>query len=128
MLELPFPFQILIPLANISFIHFPGDFPILRKISFPDLYLLIRPPGRPLAIGRGTILIPGFIRLNHKLANDMKMWKGNGNTTTLLFSLKRLDILYQERRGHVRTIVMEQFNGILFHKSEPANKQYAINE
>ena len=49
--------------------------------------------------------------MNQKLANGMMMWKGNGNTTTS-FSLKGLEILYQERRG------------ILFRKSEPANKQY----
>ena len=60
--------------------------------------------------------------MNHKLANGMKMWKGNGNTTTLLFSLKRLEIEDHERRGHVKTIVMA--NGILFHKSGPANKQH----
>jgi hypothetical protein len=35
-------------------------------------------------------------RINHKLA--MKMWKGNGNTTTLLFSQKGLEILHEERR------------------------------
>ena len=52
------------------------------------------------------------------------MWKGNGNTTTLLFSLKILEIVHQERGGQVKTIVMEHFNGILFHKSGPANKQH----
>ena len=62
--------------------------------------------------------------MNHKLANGMKMWKRNGNTTTLLFSQKRLEIVYQERRGQVKTMVMEHFNGILFHKSGPANKQH----
>jgi hypothetical protein len=62
--------------------------------------------------------------MNHKLANGMKTWKGNGNTTTLLFSLKGLDILHQERRGQAKTMVMEHFNGILFHKSEPAKKQH----
>jgi hypothetical protein len=62
--------------------------------------------------------------MNHKLANDMKMWTENGNTTTLLFSLKRLEIVHQERRGQVKTIVMEHFNGILFHKSGSANKQH----
>ena len=55
---------------------------------------------------------------------DPVMWKGNGNTTTLLFSLKRLAIVHQERRGQVKTIVMKHFNGILFHKSGPANKQH----
>ena len=54
----------------------------------------------------------------------MKMWKGNGNTTTLLFSLKRLVIVHQERRGQVKTILMEHINGILFHKSGPGNKQH----
>ena len=54
----------------------------------------------------------------------MKMWEGSGNTTTLLFSLKGLEILHQERRGQVKTIVMEQFNGILFYESGPANKQH----
>jgi hypothetical protein len=62
--------------------------------------------------------------MSHKLANGLKMWKGIGNTTTLLFSLKGLEILHQERRGQVKTIVMEHFNGILFHKSGPANKQH----
>jgi hypothetical protein len=52
----------------------------------------------------------------------MKMWKGNKNTTTLLFSLKGLEILHQERRGEVKTIVMEHFNCMLFHKSVPANR------
>ena len=58
-----------------------------------------------------------------KLANGMKMWKGSGSATTLLFSLKRLEIVNQERRGQVKTIVMEHFNGIFFHKYGPANKQ-----
>jgi len=62
--------------------------------------------------------------MSHKLANGMKMWKGIGNTTRLLFSLKELEILHQERREQVKTIVMEHFNGILFHKSGPANKQH----
>jgi hypothetical protein len=61
--------------------------------------------------------------MNHKLANGMKLWKGNGNTTTL-FSLKILEIVYQERRGQVKTMVLEHLNGILFHKSGPANKQH----
>ena len=52
-------------------------------------------------------------------ANCMKGLKGNGNTTTLLFSLKGLEILHKEK-----TIVMEHFNGILFQKFRPANKQH----
>ena len=56
--------------------------------------------------------------------NGMKIWKGMGSTTTLLFFLKGLDILHQERRGKEKTIVLEHFNGILFHKSRHANKQH----
>jgi hypothetical protein len=55
--------------------------------------------------------------MNHKLANGINMWKGNGNTTTLLFSLKGLEILHQEKRGEVNTIVMEHLNSILLHNS-----------
>ena len=50
--------------------------------------------------------------MNHKLANVMKMWMENGNTTTFLFSLEGLEILHQETRGQVNTIVMEHFNRI----------------
>ena len=63
--------------------------------------------------------------MSYKLANGMKMWKRYGNTTILLlFSLKGLEILHQEKRGQVKTMVMEYFNSILFHKSRPANKQH----
>jgi hypothetical protein len=36
--------------------------------SFPDLYQLICPPRRPLAIERGRILTPGFIRSSPTIA------------------------------------------------------------
>ena len=62
-------------------------------------------------------------QMNHKFANGMKIRKGNRNTTTLLLPLKGLEILHQERRGQVKTKVIEHLNGILFHKSRPANKQ-----
>jgi hypothetical protein len=62
--------------------------------------------------------------MSHKLANDMKMWKGNGNTTILLFSQKILSILHKERKAQVKTIVIENFKSILFHKSELANNQH----
>ena len=61
--------------------------------------------------------------MNQKLANGMKMSKGNWNTTTLLVYLEGTVILHQERRGQVKTIVIEHFNSILFLKSGPANKQ-----
>ena len=61
-------------------------------------------------------------RTNHELGNGMKMWKGSGNTTTLLFSLKELENLHQEGRGQVNTIVMEHL-----HKSGPANKQHTYH-
>ena len=38
--------------------------------------------------------------------------------------MKGLEILHQERRGQVRTMVIEHFNGILFRKSRPTNKQH----
>jgi hypothetical protein len=58
----------------------------------------------------------------------MRMWKENeNNTTLLLFSLKVLEILHQERRGQVKSVVKEQFNSILFYKTGPANKQH-INQ
>ena len=60
--------------------------------------------------------------MNHKLANCMEIWKGNGNTTKSLFSLKGLEILHQERRVEVNTMVMEHFNSILFLNS--ADKQH----
>jgi hypothetical protein len=43
---------------------------------------------------------------------------------TLLFSVEALQILRQKRREQVKTIVLEHFNSILFHKSGPANKQH----
>ena len=64
---------------------------------------------------------------NDKLANDKKMWKGDGNTTTLLFSLKGLEILHQERSRQMNITVKEQFNSILFQKSGPVKKQH-INQ
>jgi hypothetical protein len=56
------------------------------------------------------------------------MWKGNGNTTTLLFYLKELEIVPQERRGQLNTTMMKRFNSILFHKSRPAIKQVEVRE
>ena len=83
------------------------------------------PEGRWAGRGQGTFVFGG-ITLNSdepQLGNAMKMWKGNGNTTTLLFYLKELDILY-EWREQVTTVVMEHFNSILFCKSGPADKQH----
>ena len=40
------------------------------------------------------------------------------------FSQKELEILYQRRRGQVKTIVMDHFNSIIFRKSGPAYKQH----
>ena len=53
--------------------------------------------------------------MDQKLTKYTKMWKGNDNTTTLLFCLKILEIVHQERR-QVNTMVMEHFKNILFHK------------
>jgi hypothetical protein len=62
-------------------------------------------------------------RMDHKLASDI-MWKGNRNTTTLIFSLIGLEILHQERRGQGKIIMIEHINSILFHKSGPAKRQH----
>ena len=68
---------------------------ILRLTSANNL------PGGPMSGYRsGKLLVLRMgnyprMRMNHKLANGIKMWKGNGNTTTLLFSLKRLEIIHQ---------------------------------
>ena len=59
--------------------------------------------------------------MSHKLTNGMKVWKGNGNTTTLLFYFKWLEILHQGRRK-VKNMVMENFNRIIFQESWSANK------
>jgi hypothetical protein len=63
----PFLLHIFMPLANLWFIRLQGYFPILRT-SFTDLYPLIRPPRRPLALNRERIVIPGFIRFPPTLA------------------------------------------------------------
>ena len=49
----------------------------------------------------------------------MKVWKGNWNATTLLFSRKGFEILHQVSRGQVKSIVMEYYNGIFFHMPWP---------
>ena len=42
----------------------------------------------------------------------------------IIIFLKGLGILHQERRGQVKAIVMDHFNGIFFHKSGSANRQH----
>ena len=37
---------------------------------------------------------------------------------------ERLEILHQEIRGQVKTMLIEYFNSILFYNSGPANKQH----
>ena len=86
--------------------------------------------------------------MNYKLANGIEMRKESGNTITLLFSQKGFEILHQDRRGQMNTIVIEHlflqkgleilhlerrglmntiviehFDSLLFHKSEPADKE-----
>ena len=48
------------------------------------------------------------------------MWKGNGNTATLLFFPESI----WNCTSRKKPIVMEHFNGILFNKSGPVNKQH----
>ena len=66
--------------------------------------------------------------MNQRLVKGMKMWKGNGNITTLLFSLKRLEIVHQERRGQVKTKVIEHLNDILLHKFGPLTSSILTNQ
>jgi hypothetical protein len=54
--------------ANLRFIRLQGYFSILWTRICPDLCPLIRPPRRPLALGRGRILIQGFIQSPPALA------------------------------------------------------------
>ena len=101
----------------------------------PGIRILPQPRANGLPGGRmsgqklGQLLVlrmgnyPGR-RMNQKLANGMKMWKGNGNTTALLYFLNGLEILHQVRRGQVNTIMMEHFKNILFQESGPADKQH----
>ena len=53
---------------NLWFISLQGYFLNLRTRGFHCLYPLIRPPKRYLALGRGRILILGFIRSPPTLA------------------------------------------------------------
>ena len=81
--------------------------------------------------------------MNHNLANDTKMWRGNRNNTKLLFSLKgkqhedvkrkyyhiilliEMEILHEERKGqsgyHSDGTL---HNSILFHKCRPTHMQH----
>ena len=76
--------------------------------------------GRLLVLRMVTIL-----RMNHRLASGIKILKRNGNTTILLFSLEEIEILHQERRIQVNTMLMECFKSILFHKQHTIN-QYNV--
>jgi hypothetical protein len=62
MVVFPLAFLLFIPLADLWLMRLQGKFPILKTRSFTDLYPLIRPPTKLFTLGRGRILIPGFIR------------------------------------------------------------------
>ena len=57
-----FLFHISMPLTNLWFIHLEGQFLVLRTRHYRVFEQLIRPPERPLALGREIILNPWFIR------------------------------------------------------------------
>ena len=61
MVVFPFPFLIFMPLVSLWFIRLLGYFLIFGIRSCPELYPLILPPKRSLALSRGRILIQGFI-------------------------------------------------------------------
>ena len=81
--------------TNLEILHTLLKDPKLNTTEQYEIYKHYKPPSRR-RINRwksGQLLFLRmenypFRRMNHKLANCMKMWKGNGNTTTLLFSLK----------------------------------------
>jgi hypothetical protein len=50
-----------------------------------------------LLLGKGNY---SGSRMYQKLANGMKLWKGDWNTTTLLFSLKVLEILIKKEEDN----------------------------
>ena len=54
----------------------------------------------------------------------MRTWKGNGNTTTLLFFLKGLEILHQEEEDKWTSHSDGTFNSILFYQLGSAYKQH----
>ena len=60
--------HIFMPLANLRVISLQGYFPTLKTRSCTDLYPLISISRCPLALGRGRIVIPGFIRFPLTLA------------------------------------------------------------
>ena len=117
------PFVICVIFRNVALVNICDiiGLPLPRANGLPGGRMRGYRSGQLLVLRMGNY---PWRRMNHKLANGMKMLKGNGNTTTLLFSLKGLEILHQEIRGQLKTIVMEHLNGILFHKFGPANKQH----
>ena len=64
--------------------------PLLVPTFFLEGESAGRSQGNILSLILETILEPK----NHELANCMKMWEENRETTTLLFSLKGLEISY----------------------------------
>ena len=62
LVSIPVPFPHLHAVGQLV-VHLPS-----RIVSHPDLYPLLRPPGRSLALVRRRICIPGFIRSPSKLA------------------------------------------------------------
>ena len=69
----------------------------------------------------GDRMNPGIRILHLPSANDLPGGMSK-REYLLLFYLKRLKILHQDRRGQVKTILMENLNVFLFHKSGSANK------
>ena len=112
--------KLLGPTSNIT-VNVGGDWlnPGIKLLPLPNANSLL---GYKSVI-RLVFRVLSLEGINHKFSNSMKIGKGNGSTTTLLFSLKRLDIVHVERRALVNTIVMENFNNILFHKSGAASMQ-----
>ena len=65
--------------------------------------------------------------MNHNMANGNEDVERKLANYRIIIFLDGLEILHQEKGGQVKTIVMEHFIDILFHKSGTANKQH-INQ
>ena len=79
MVVFPIPFHTFMLLVNLWFIRLQGEFPILRARTCPELYPLIRPPRKPLALEWRRILIPRFIRsppmlVVYDTAHSLPLW------------------------------------------------------
>ena len=102
-----FSFHTFMPLAYLRWIHLQGYFPTWRTRGCRELYPFIRPSRRPLALDRGIILIPVYIRssptlLIHDVVPSLKMRpEGISHTSlvlidcTILFTVLSMSLCFK---------------------------------